>query len=210
MQLSTRRNFLCLGGIAAALGMVFRASPAYAADAETDSMWMSALTAIQTRRSIRLYTEQPVDDKSIKTLLAAGMAAPSAGNERPWEFVVIRNPETLTQVGSINKYAAYAKKAPVAILTCVNTEREKFPGNGIVDVAACTQNILLAAHAIGLGAVWTGIYPEQDRIEAFRLLLDIPEKVIPLALVVIGHPRPRAPREDQDRFDATRVHVEKW
>jgi nitroreductase len=169
---------------------------------------MSALTAVQTRRSVRLYTDQPVNEGSIKTLLAAGMAAPSAGNEQPWEFVVIRNPGTLAQVGGINKYAAFAKKAPVAILTCVNTEREKFPGNGIVDVAACTQNILLAAHATGLGAVWTGIYPEQDRIEGFRRLLGIPETVIPLALVVIGHPRSTSKRED--RFDATRIHDEKW
>jgi nitroreductase len=169
---------------------------------------MNALTAIHTRRSVRAYTAQAVSEESINTLLAAGMAAPSAGNEQPWEFVLIRNPETLAQVGGINKYAAFAKNAPVAILTCVNTEREKFPGNGILDVSACTQNILLAAHAIGLGAVWTGIYPELDRMEGFRRLLGIPATVLPLALVLIGYPR--SIPEPADRFDPSRVHTEKW
>ncbi|MDR1489192.1 MAG: nitroreductase family protein [Desulfovibrio sp.] len=169
---------------------------------------MNALTAIQTRRSIRHYTEQAVDDEIINTLLTAGMAAPSAGNEQPWEFVVIRDRETLARIGGINKYATFAKNAPVALLTCVNTEREKFPGNGILDVSACTQNILLAAHVIGLGAVWTGIYPERDRIEGFRRLLDIPETILPLALVVLGYPRSKAAATE--RFDASRIHTEKW
>jgi nitroreductase len=207
MQHPTRRNFLCLGSLAAATGLVFKAFPAHAANAVAPAV-PDTLTAIQTRRSIRLYTEQPVGEKSIKTLLAAGMAAPSAGNEQPWEFVVIRERETLAQVGGINKYAVFAKSAPAAILTCVNTEREKLPGYGILDVSACTQNILLAAHAIGLGAVWTAVYPEQDRIAGFRKLLSIPESVIPFALVVIGHPRAKAKRED--RFDAARIHTEKW
>jgi nitroreductase len=208
MQQPTRRNFITLGGIAAAMGVVFRASPAHAAEVFAPASQMDALTALQTRRSVRAYTAQPVSDESVNTLLAAGMAAPSAGNEQPWEFVVIRNPETLAQVGGINKFAAFAKNAPVGILTCVNTEREKFPGNGILDVSACTQNILLAAHATGLGAVWTGIYPEQDRMESFRRLAGIPETVIPLALVLIGHPR-SAP-EPVDRFDSSRVHTETW
>jgi nitroreductase len=112
MQHPTRQNFLCLSSIAAALGFAFKAVPAHAAEAAASSTLMSALTAIQTRRSVRLYTEQPISDKSINTLLAAGMAAPSAGNEQLWEFVVIRNPETLAQVGRINKYAAFAKKSP--------------------------------------------------------------------------------------------------
>ena len=208
MQLSARRNFLYLGSIAAALGAIFRALPACAAEAVAPPAAMSALTAMQTRRSVRHYTEQPVSDESIHTLLAAGMAAPSAGNEQPWEFVVIRSPETLAHVGSINKYATFAKNAPAAILTCVDTKREKFPGNGILDVSACTQNILLAAHTTGLGAVWTGIYPEQDRIEGFRRLLGIPETILPLALVVLGYPR--STTKPGERFDASRIHAEKW
>ena len=208
MQQPTRRKFITLGGIAAAMGVAFRASPAHAAEAFATASQMGALTAIQTRRSVRTYTTRPVGDESVKALLAAGMAAPSAGNEQPWEFVVMRNPETLARIGGINKYAAFAENAPVGILTCVNTEREKFPGNGILDVSACTQNILLAAHATGLGAVWTGIYPEQDRIESFRRLAGIPETVIPLALVLVGYPR--TVPEPVDRFDASRVHTEKW
>ncbi len=205
MENKTRRDIITMGGMVVAGGILLGVDAAQAAEGAER---MDAITAIKTRRSVRAYTKEPVSERDIQELLAAAMAAPSAGNEQPWEFVVIRDPETLARVGEINRYAAMAKNAPVAILTCANESREKYAGYGIVDVAACTQNMLLAAHALGLGAVWTGIYPQKDRIEGFRRLLGIPETVIPVALVVIGHPQSRP--QPVNRFDASRVHQEKW
>lgn len=169
---------------------------------------MDAMTAIFTRRSIRSFTSAPVTDEQVNTLLRAGMQAPSAGNEQPWEFIVIRDKETLTQAGKINKYAGFAKAAPVSILVCGNMKHDKFGGYWIEDVSAASQNILLAAHATGLGAVWTGIYPHDDRVDAFRELVGAPEHIVPMALIVLGHPRKtKAP---SNRFKADRVHTERW
>ncbi|MGE4552796.1 MAG: nitroreductase family protein, partial [Desulfovibrionaceae bacterium] len=110
--------------------------------------------------------------------------------------------------GEINEYAKYAHLAPVCILVCGNLEYDKNGGYWIEDVSAATQNILLAAHAMGLGAVWTGIYPLEDRIKGFRALIGAPEHVAPMALVVVGHPK-KTP-EPEDRFRPDRVHTERW
>lgn len=166
------------------------------------------LELMATRRSVRAYTGEPVTDEQVHALLAAAMSAPSAGNEQPWEFVVIRSRETLVEITKINPYASFAPEAPLAILTCVNKEHEKFADYGVLDVAACTQNLLLAAHGMGLGAVWAGIYPMQDRIDGFRALLGLPQTVIPLGLVLIGHPK-HLPGP-VNRFRPERIHLETW
>jgi nitroreductase len=211
MPFGTRRTFLKLITTASAAWLVLRATGARALS-QAPIWWrsasMDAMTAIHTRRSIRAFTEDPVSDEDARELLRAAMSAPSAGNEQPWEFVLIRDKATLGQVGAINKYAGFARNAPLAIMTCVNTEREKFPGNGVLDVSNCTQNMLLAAHALGLGAVWTGVYPEQDRMQAFKKLLKLPDPVIPLALVVIG--RPKGSVAPENRFKEERIHQETW
>lgn len=211
MRPGTRRSFLKLIAMASAAWLGLRATGARALS-QMPIWWrstnMDALTAIHTRRSIRAFTEAPVSDEDVRELLRAAMSAPSAGNEQPWEFVLIQEKATLAKVGEINKYAGFARNAPLAIMTCVNAEREKFPGNGVLDVANCTQNLLLAAHALGLGAVWTGVYPEQDRMQAFKKLLKLPEPVIPLALVVLGHPKGSVAPEN--RFKEERIHKESW
>lgn len=178
-----------------------------AGDAKTP---LDVITALQTRRSVRSYTKEPVSDKDLDTILAAAQLAPSAANEQPWDFVVIRDPGTLAKVGDINHYASYAAKAPLAILVCLNTEKEEIPGMGILDVAMSAENLLLAAHGLGLGGVFTGIYPMQDRMEGFRKLLDMPENIIPVGLIVLGHPAIPGLRTADDRVKPANVHWENW
>jgi nitroreductase len=169
---------------------------------------MDPLTAILTRRSVRAYTERPVAEDTLRAVLRAGMSAPSAGNEQPWVFVVIRDKAALARAGEINPYAAMAAKAPLAVLVCGDTTLDRYGGFWPLDCAACTQNMLLAAHALGLGAVWTGIWPLPERIDGFRTLAGLPSFIIPLALVVLGHPAERPGPED--RFKEDRIHQERW
>lgn len=177
-------------------------------EAATAAPAMGALEAIRTRRSVRVYTEAPVEDALVRQILACGMQAPSACNEQPWQFVVVRDKALLRQVGAINPYAGYAKSAPVAILVAGDKTLDKCGGYWIEDCSACAQNMLLAAHALGLGAVWTGIFPLPERIAGFQKLFGLPDTVVPLALLVMGHPASRpAP---QDRFRADRVHNDRW
>jgi len=176
--------------------------------AEEGPTAMSAIAAIKTRRSVRRFTAEAVSDELLHTILACGMQAPSACNEQPWQFVVLRDRALLAKVGGINPYAAYAKNAPVAILVAGDTRLEKCAGYWPEDCSACAQNMLLAAHALGLGAVWTGIYPLPERIAGFQKLCGLPDTVIPLALLVLGYPAETpAP---QDRFRPDRVHRDRW
>lgn len=169
---------------------------------------MEVFEAIYHRRSIRRYAERPVPEELISDLLGAAMMAPSAGNAQPWQFIVITARETLVKVPQFNPYAAMAAQAPLAILVCGDLDLEKYPGYWVQDCAAATQNLLLAAHARGLGAVWTGIYPMEDRVTHFRRHFELPPRVIPLALVVIGWPAQKASRKD--RYRAERIHRETW
>lgn len=169
---------------------------------------MDILTAIHTRRSVRAFTPEPVSGGDVRTMLSAAMAAPSAGNSQPWQFVVIDDVSLLEKIPAINPYAGMAKNAPLAILVCGFPEVEKHPGFWPLDCAAATQNMLLAAVGLGLGAVWTGVYPLEDRCASFADLLGLPQGVIPFSLVIAGHPK--TAQASQDRFDAARVHANTW
>lgn len=206
---NNRRAFLQIISIAS-IGAAVAALPAKAA--ETDSSKpMDALTALKTRHSVRSYTSQPVSEEDLQLILQAAMQAPSAANQQPWELVVIRDKDTLAKVGEINHYAAFASKAPLAILVCLNQgkEKEMTKGMGLIDVSLCAENILLAAHALGLGAVFTGVYPEKDRMAGFQKLLELPEEVLPIGLIVIGHPMMNVKKVDE-RFNRKAIHMEKW
>lgn len=207
-----RRTFLGCAALGAACALTLPALPLAAASAaETGAQKLpDILTAIRTRRSIRAYTGQPVTQKELDTVLAAAMLAPSAANEQPWDFVVIRDPATLARVGAINPYASYAAKAPAAILVCLNTGKEKEKGMGILDAAMSAENLLLAAHGIGLGAVFTGIYPIEERMRGFRALLGLPESVIPVGLILLGHPVNTEVRTADNRVKAANIHQERW
>jgi len=169
---------------------------------------METLESIYIRRSIRKYTDQPVPEELVTGLLRAAMAAPSAGNEQAWQFIVIRDRALLDAIPKFHPYSAMLKYASVAVLVCGDLTREKFKGCWVQDCSAATQNLLLAAAAKGLGAVWTGVYPLEDRVAGMRKLLGLPEHVIPLSLVPIGYPAEQPGRAD--RFDPGRVHKDRW
>lgn len=169
---------------------------------------MDALTCIRTRRSVRAFTEEPVSEELIHAVLAAGMAAPSAGNEQPWHFVVVDDHAMMLRLSKTQPYVSYARKAPLGVVVCGDVSREKHKGNWPSDVAACTENMLLAAHALGLGAVWTGIWPEEIRMGKVAEICGLPRTVIPFAFVVMGHPA--SVPEPTERFDVTRIHKNGW
>jgi len=171
---------------------------------------MEAMEAILSRRSIRKYTPDVVAEETIGRLLEAGMAAPSAGDERPWHFVVITDREMLAQIPEFHSLSRFVPKAALAVLVCADLALSKYPPADywVQDCSAATQNILLAAHAMGLGAVWLGVHPSEERIDGFRRLCRLPDSVAPFSLVSIGHPALRKEREH--RFDPSRVHRERW
>ncbi len=169
---------------------------------------MDAMDAILSRRSIRRYTGDPVPEDAIRNILAAAMSAPSAGDERPWHYVVVKDRAVLAGVPGFHPHARMVPDAAAAILVCGDPALEKHAGFWVQDCSAATQNILLAARAMGLGAVWVGIYPLEDRVAAARALFGLPGRVVPLALVPMGVPAVRKDRED--RFDAARVHRDRW
>jgi nitroreductase len=166
------------------------------------------LELLMTRRSIRKYTDDPVSDADVEDILRAAMAAPSAGNEQPWQFVVIRNRETMDRFMDVHPHAAMLEQAPVCIAVLADLSAEKYKGMWVQDTSAATLNILLAAHALGLGAVWLGVHPVEAREEGVRRILSLPEGVECLALVAVGHPAEHPPRAD--RYDPSRVHYETW
>jgi Nitroreductase len=167
---------------------------------------MDILTALHSRRSVRSYNSQKVTEEELKTILAAGMTAPSAGNAQPWHMVVVDDPVLLAQVPSINPYAAMAQKSPVSVLVCGNTTLEKYPGFWVQDCAAAIQNMLLAATSLGIGSVWTGIYPMAERVNKFQELFKLPAHIIPHALLVFGHvDDPAAAFAHKNRYDTAKV-----
>ncbi len=169
---------------------------------------MDALEAIMQRRSIRKFTAEPVSEEHIQTLLDAAMAAPSACGAAEWHFVVITDRSTLDAIPDMNPYAAMARQAPLAILVCADTKAEVYPGFWPQDCAAAMENLLVAATALGLGAVWTGIHPIAERSVTFAKRFKLPEGAMPLGLAVIGHPAQElAPH---GKADPAKIHRETW
>jgi len=169
---------------------------------------MNTLEAISTRRSVRSFTSKPIAKEIVEELLRAAMSAPSAGNEQPWQFVVMDDRRMLDRIIDVNPNAKMCKEAQAAILVCGDTSKEKYPGFWVQDCSAAAQNILLAAHDKGIGSVWTGIYPIKERVEGFRKLLGLPENVVPFCLVPLGYPAKQVPQVD--RFQRDRVHHNGW
>ncbi len=169
---------------------------------------MDVLETIHTRRSIRKYRDRPVPEELIQKLLAAAMQAPSARNEQPWQFVVIDDRTMLAKIPEFMPNAAMAAQAPLAILVCGDLGLEKSPGYWVVDCAAAVENLLLAAHALGLGAVWCGVYPRDKRMDGLQQLVGLPKNVIAHSLVVLGYPAEQAPPED--RYRSERVYHNRW
>lgn len=151
----------------------------------------AVLDNIATRTSIRDYEARPVEKEKIEKMLRAAMAAPTAMNKQPWHFVVVDQRNVLDALAGANPYAKMLKKAPLAIVVCGNTDK-MIEGDGrdfwIQDASAATENLLLAAHAMGLGAVWTGAYPSEDRCISISKVLSLSDNLIPLNMIVVGYP----------------------
>jgi nitroreductase len=170
---------------------------------------MDAIEALVTRRSVRRYTDQPVTEAELETVLRAAMSAPSGFGQRSTRYVVVRDPEVRAALSVVSKYSGMIANAPAAIVVCGDTRAERHPGTYFVhDAVAALENLLTAAHATGLGAVWVGVHPWPDRMDAVRAAVGLPEGVEPIASVAIGHPVaiPEAP----DRFDPSFVHADRW
>ncbi len=165
---------------------------------------MDVLEAIHTRRSIRKYVDQSVPEELIQKLLAAAMQAPSARNQQPWQFVVIDDRAMLAKIPEFMPNAAMVAAAPLAILVCADLDLEISPGDWMVDCAAAVENMLLAAHGLGLGAVWCGVYPRDKRMDGLRQLAGLPKNVIAHSLVVLGYAAEKVPAEDRYRPDRVR------
>ncbi len=162
------------------------------------------MNSIFHRVSIRKYQEKPVEEEKIELLLKAGMQAPSACNQQPWEFYVVTDKETIQKLSGSTPYAGAAKGAPLVMVPCVRKNGLMAPSLGDVDLAICTENILLEADELGLGAVMMAVAPDAERMEAVRRICDIPSRLDPFCLIPVGYPAEGHPQ--QDRYDTSRIH----
>lgn len=173
-----------------------------------DIMENTAFQNILTRTSVRRYTDQPVSDEQVTALLHAAMSAPSGVNKQPWEFIVIDDPAILKKLADALPYAKMTAHAPIAIVVCGNKARmlpDEDDNLWEQDCSAASENILLAAHALGLGAVWTCLYPHKDRMESASQILNIGDNLVPFNLIPVGHPQSwHAP---MDKWKTDRVHI---
>jgi nitroreductase len=144
----------------------------------------------------------------IQTWIKCGMYAPSAGNEQPWHFIIIKNPEKLHEIPRFHNHASMLHQASLAILVCIDPKLEKHSQMAIQDCAAATQNMLLAIHEQNYGAVWLGVYPRETRMKGLRSLFNIPEEIIPFSLIAIGKPDEK--KTVENRFKTDRIHYDQW
>ena len=170
----------------------------------------AVLENIHSRKSVRQYTAEPVSEADIETMLRAAMAAPTAVNFQPWRFVVLNERESLDALAEKLPYAKMLKGAPLAIIVCGETLWMGGAENPFwsQDCSAATQNMLLAAEALGLGAVWTAVYPDPDRVAAVKAFLEIPDGVLPLCVVPMGHPA--GEQKPRDKWKPENIHYGKW
>ena len=169
-----------------------------------------ALTVIQSRKSVRNFTGQAVSKELLDKILRAGMAAPTAVNKQPWSFVVVTDRKTLDNLKDGLPYTKMLDKAGAAIVVCAIPEKafEQKVEFAVVDSTCASENILLAAEALGLGAVWTAAYPYNDRMGFVRKTLNIPDNVIPLNVIPIGYPT--GVDKPKEKFNPENIHWEKW
>lgn len=181
-----------------------------AKEAEAADPSEAVLANIFARKSVRTYTDQTVPDEMVETLLKAAMAAPTAMNSQPWSFVVLNSRETLDALAESLPYAKMLTQAPLAIVVCGQEKMESGMDNIFwqQDCAAATENLLLAAEALGLGAVWTGAYPGLERANAISEALGIPEGIEPMCVVVIGYPGGND--QPKDKWKPEKIHYGRW
>ena len=171
------------------------------------------LEMIYSRKSVREYTDQKVEKEKIDNLLKAAMSAPSGMNTQPWDFVVVDDKEVLEQLGDVKRGAHMVKNAALAIVVCGNMNKAAdgyHQDYWVQDCSAATENILLAAHAQGLGAVWTEVFnSNMDLVKKVREILDLPDYVVPLDTISIGYPV-EVNTEPRSKYKESNVHYNKW
>lgn len=178
---------------------------------EDSSAEKAVIENIMTRTSIREFEpDKPIAKETLETLLKAGMAAPSAMDKRPWAFVAVTEKEVLDSLNANHPYANL-KTATGAIIVCGDLKKT-IEGKGsdywVQDCSAATENILLAAHACGLGAVWCGVYPTEERVEAVKKVLGLPEEIVPLNIITLGYPAQNP--QPKDKWNESNVHYQRW
>jgi len=170
-----------------------------------------ALENIYSRTSVRSYLDKTVENEKVGQILKAAMSAPTAKNSQPWAFVVVKEKKILKELADALPHAKMCAEASLAIAVCgdlskaLKGEAEDY---WIVDTSAATENILLAAHALGLGAVWTGVYPITERVLTVKRVLKLPENVIPLCVIPIGYPD--GPRTPKNKWVPGNIHYDNW
>lgn len=174
---------------------------------------MDALEAIFTRRSVRKFTDKPIEEEKLRQILEAAMSGPSCVNARDWAFVVVTEKEKLRQMAQANgRPAQPLKEAAAGILVCGDLQRAfgPAPEYWVIDVAITAQNICLSTQAVGIGSVWLGTWPQMDRVENQRRLFDLPETVTPHSIIALGYPAGESAAPRESRYEEDRVHWEKW
>ena len=166
------------------------------------------MSDVFNRASIRRYKKEQVQDEKIRKILEAAMCAPSAGNEQPWHFIVCRDEQVIKALSESSPYSKMAKDAPLCIVVCGDLSLQRHEGYWVLDCSAAVENMLIEVSALGLGAVWLGIYPVQERVDYVRRQFNLPENVIPFALIPIGYPA--EDRKPASRFNESRVRYDKW
>ena len=166
------------------------------------------LHEIVIRRSIRKYQDKPVEAEKLEQLVRAAMQAPSAGNQRPWEFIVVDDKDLLAKLAGMSPFAKPVAQAAAAVVMLANRKKLMFPENWQMDMGAATENLLLEAVHQGLGAVWMAIAPLEDRVSYIRQLFNLPPDITPYALVPIGYPAQE--NTFVDRYESNRVHHNKY
>lgn len=169
---------------------------------------MDILKVIMTRRSIRKFSGQVISDENLELILKAGFQAPSAHNREPREFVVVIKKSRLNEISEFHRYAKMLPKAGCGIVVCGDKTKQEEIGFLTEDCSASIQNMLLAAHGLGLGAVWCGLYPVSDYVKKISKILNLPEHIIPIGMVVVGEKD--EDREIIDRFNPKSIHYDNW
>ncbi len=163
------------------------------------------MDAIFKRVSVRNFQDKSVEDEKIMRILKAAMQSPSAGNQQPWEFYVVKDKSKIQELSKVSKFSGCAENAPVVLVPCAKKNGVKFPELVEIDNAIATENILLETVEQGLGAVWLAVAPFEDRIEKARKALSVPEDLIPFALVPLGYAAKG--QSQQNRFDKKKIHI---
>lgn len=170
---------------------------------------MEVFEAIKTRRSVRAYqADKTISNEDLMKIITAAMYAPSALNKQPWEFLIVNDSVLIEEIVKVHPYAGFIQQAKTGVIICENIDLAN-AGYGATDVAMAAQNFLLAAHALGYGACFSGLYPDPSRMTSFTNLFKLPVYIRPIGLIVIGTPKEKN-MQIPNRFDETKIHYNAW